>query len=356
MFKILNLSSSHDQEEYSTLLSFNNLHDPYFLLDYINYFGGGLVNLICFVQIEEQSAIFMPGYKRKITIGENSTPFYDFTTPYGYSGPLFTKSTNEKQLIKFWDNIDNWYRNNNVISEFIRFNLHNNHQLYSGKIHPTMLNVKGIIVTDDIQWSLFDRKVRKNVNKAIRENLEFCLYFNEILDKNIEEFYDIYIQTMLRTKARESFMYSIRNFKNFILNNNGSCAIGTIYFQDTPISSELVLVTQKEIFSFLGGTNDTYFDKRPNDFLKFHLINWARKNEKSFFILGGGFGYEDGIFNYKKSFFPNDVVTYYTGRKIINYNLYKHLFELNNKHRIKNGIESLSIDDSSFFPIYNKRD
>lgn len=355
MFEILKLNDSHNKQEYIASLSLLKIENPYNLLDYIDVFGGGLDNLICFKYKTNNSIIIMSGFIRNVVIGEKSTPYFDFISPYGYSGPFYTDSSNEYDLKEFWKNVDNWYKENNVVSEFVRFSLHNNHLNYSGNLFPTMLNVKGEIIDADIQWKAFDRKVRKNVNKAIREDLKYSIYYKEIEDKYIEEFHEIYIQTMIRTSASESFMYSINNFKQFIKNNVDSSAICTVYDHDIPISSELVLISEDSIFSFLGGTNDFYFDKRPNDFLKFHLINWAREINKQYYVLGGGYGYEDGIFKYKKAFFPNDIVTYYTGRKIINEEIYRNLIKLASDYRVSNGKEPLLLSDNTFFPLYNKK-
>lgn len=355
MFETLQLNEPHDKQEYISLLSSLQNKNPYYLIDFIDVFGGGLNNLFCFKYSTNNSIIIMPGFLRNVVIGEVITPYFDFISPYGYSGPYYTSSSNEEDLNKFWINVDKWYKKNNVVSEFIRFSLHNNYLNYSGDLFPTMLNVKGEIIEADNQWKSFDRKVRKNVNKASRENLTYTIYYKEIDDKYIEEFHEIYIDTMIRTNASESFMYSIYNFKKFIKNNVDTCAICTVYDQGISISSELVLISEDSIFSFLGGTNESYFDKRPNNFLKFQLINWAREINKKYFVLGGGYGFEDGIFKYKKAFFPNDIVTYYTGRKIINEEIYRNLIKLASDYRVSNGKEPLLLSDNTFFPLYNKK-
>lgn len=355
MFDILKLSDPHGKMDYEVSLSLLEKKNPYYLLDFFDVFGGGLDNLICFKYKTHNSLIIMPGFLRNVAIGENDTPYFDFITPYGYSGPFYSETSKEDDLIVFWKYVDNWYKNNNVITEFVRFSLNNNYLNYTSDLFPTMLNVKGKIIDSESQWKEFDRKVRKNVNRAIRENLNYEIYYKVIDEKHIEEFHEIYIQTMIRTNANESFMYSLDNFKRFIYNNLEYCAICTIYDQEIPISSELVLISDESIFSFLGGTNDYYFEKRPNDFLKFHLINWARENNKKYYVLGGGYGYEDGIFKYKKAFFPNDIVTYYTGRKIINEDIYINLIDLASEYRASQGKEKLVSSNTSFFPLYRAK-
>ena len=43
-----------------------------------------------------------------------------------------------------------------------------------------------------------------------------------------------------------------------------------------------------KIYSFLGGTNESYFNMRPNELLKLKVLEWARENDYTFYVLGGG--------------------------------------------------------------------
>lgn len=357
IFKVLKLNSDNGKREYISLLSSLDRMNPYFQLDYVDVFSQGLENLICFYYSNEESSslIIMLVHLNPIQIEKNKTQFFDVITPYGYTGPISSANTSEFDIIEFWKNVDQWYVVNNVVSEFVRFNLSNNHLNYSGEVVQTMLNVKGEILDEDIQWKSFDRKVRKNVNKAKRENLESNVYFMSNIDEDkILEFYTIYIETMIRTNALTKFHYSLENFKRFIRFNNGYCAICTVYFENIPIASELVLKSKDSIYSFLGGTDERFFDKRPNDFLKVKLIDWGRNQNLKYYVLGGGYGFEDGIFKYKKAFFPNDIVKYYTGRKVINKVAYDSLIEKANRCRVLRGLSELDLKDEPFFPLYKK--
>lgn len=356
MLHIIKLDTKEGIENYDSILSALNVSEPYFLKDYIDIFSNGLENVICFSYISSKSnaIIIMPGYLKPIIIGGKKTNCHDFTTPYGYTGPIYSKTVTDTDIKEFWSLVDEWYNDNNVVTEFIRFNLFGNQEHYPGKIYISLLNVKGNIIKEEDQWDNFNRKVRKNVNKAIRENLYSKVYYLDITDERISEFHEIYIQTMNRTNAKETFLYSFNELKRFLGNNKKQTAICTIYFEDTPISSELLLISNDSIYSFLGGTNDDYFDKRPNDFLKVEVLNWARNKGKKHYVLGGGYNLEDGIFNYKKAFFPNDIVNYYTGRKILNKKIYDQLVTEASNFRLLIGLDKLDINDNSFFPLYNK--
>ena len=207
MLEIIKLHNIEGLENYKRILSSFSFIEPYFLVDYIDIFSDGLENMICFSFISDNnnSHIIMPGYLKPIVIDGEITDYYDFITPYGYSGPLLSENTNEMDVFEFWKNVDNWYLKNNVVSEFIRFNLFGNHFNYSGKIFPTMLNVKGLIIDEELQWIAFDHKVRKNVNKAKRENLSSKIFYIDIPENNITEFYNITgIPILINTSFNEN--------------------------------------------------------------------------------------------------------------------------------------------------------
>lgn len=351
MLKILNLNNEDDINLYQTIIDTSYFYSAYNRIEYFDVFCGGRENLICFLYQVDDEIVLLPGYLNQIKIYDTLKENFDFVTPYGYTGPFFSNNIDKDILLTFWNEVQKWQLNNNVVSEFIRFNLFNNSFGYDGIIHDTMLNIKGCIIGEDEQWKAFDAKVRKNVKRAQRENLISKIHYKHILQNNIDEFYNIYIDTMKRTNAKNFFFYTLESFNYFVLNNLDLCAICTIYDCDKPISTELLLISNNSVFSFLGGTLGDSFEKRPNDFLKFEVINWARSQGFENYVLGGGYGFEDGIFKYKKAFFPKDVVKYVTGRKIVDQE--KYLYFVDEVNAKKSEEEYLDISDNSFFPLYN---
>ena len=92
---------------------------------------------------------------------------------------------------------------------------------------------------------------------------------------------------------------------------------------------------------------------RPNDFLKIEVMKWAITNGKKYYVLGGGRGNNDSLYQYKKTFFPKDEdAMFYTGRKIINHDIYNSLVR---KIEVDYDDVLSSVKDSStYFPIYNQ--
>lgn len=292
--------------------------------------------------------LIMPFYKRLIPDSITKGPiFYDVISPYGYCGPLKTNETSPEIFQEFWKRVDVWYSENNIVSEFIRFNLDGNHENYSGTLVPSLKNVGGEIYDEETQWNNFRPKVRNNYRKAVQSGLTSRIYHTNFDDKVISLFYEVYIETMIRNKADNSYFYSKEYFENFVFNNRESCCIAIIYKDDVNISSELVLLGEKNVYSFLGGTRSDYFAYRPNDFLKIEVMNWARKNDYKYYLLGGGRKDNDSLYKYKKEFFKKELdKIYYTGRKIINKEIYNQL------------VDNVALEkeeffnDINFFPLY----
>jgi hypothetical protein len=56
---------------------------------------------------------------------------------------------------------------------------------------------------------------------------------------------------------------------------------------------------------------------RPNDFLKWEIMCWAKNAGKRRFVLGGGASPNDGVFQYKLSFAPGGAVDFYLRKRIV---------------------------------------
>ena len=349
--EILHLDDKSESKLYKMALKKFEAHCPFYKIEFIKTFSPtGIKDACAFLLYSGFNEVIamMPFYLRKIN-DTGDTTYFDVISTYGYGGPLFHRNTDNNIRKQFWDTVDVWYKQHNVVSEFIRFNLINNILEYTGRLIPTMNNVMGKLINTEQQWSAYDRKVRKNVKKAKRENLYVEITHQDFSKKIIDIFYDIYIETMIRTKASKEFLYPKQDLENFIEECKEICVIAITYKADVPLSAELLLLSKYYVFSFLGGTISDYFIFRPNDFLKHEVINWAYNKEYKYFVLGGGFGKNDGIFNYKKSFFPNDVSTFYTGRKIIDSQVYTTLSE----EKLKNDDAGYNIE-KDFFPLYRK--
>ena len=116
------------------------------------------------------------------------------------------------------------------------------------------------------------------------------------------------------------------------------------------VSSELVLVSEERVYSFLGGTLPEAFASRPNDLLKHEVALWARSRGKRQFVLGGGYQPDDGIYRYKLAFAPGGEADFCTYRHVCLPETYDALVQARAAKAEAEG-ESWAPPES-FFPAY----
>lgn len=265
--------------------------------------------------------------------------YYDLITPYGYGG-FWGDITDYEMLNRTYNE---YCQKKQYICEFVRFELFGNYyKYYDGEVEYRMHNViRNLNLSMDDIWMDFKQKVRKNVKRANKNNLNIII---ENTNEHLSDFLDIYYNTMDRSEAKEEYYFS-KDFYEIInrMKNN------IMYFYATSngkiISAELVLYGSENCYSFLGGTNKEYFELRANDFLKYEIIKWAKKKGLKNYVLGGGYGSDDGIFKYKTCLAPDGIVDFYIGKKIFNQEKYKKLVEIRKQ-------ENPDCMESDFFPQY----
>lgn len=267
--------------------------------------------------------------------------YYDLSSPYGYGGWIGNISDYTK-LLKEWEE---YCLQKNFVCEFVRFELFSDYYKYfEGDVESRTHNVvRNLEMPLEQMWMDFKQKVRKNVKKAVKSGLEI------IIDEQgnyLNDFLSIYYGTMKRTHAKNEFFFSEKFFETL-----NTMRENYVYFHvkygDKIISTELVLYGAENCYSYLGGTDSQYFDLRPNDFLKYEIIKWAKEKGLKNFVLGGGYGSDDGIFQYKTCLAPNGVVDFYIGKKIFDKEKYYEIVELR-------AVENPICRNSNYFPQYRE--
>lgn len=345
---ILTEYNYQDREEWNGIVrSFKN-YDVFYLNEYATAFmkeepENGIPLLLLYEKGTDRAINVI--FKRDVAkdkkihgkIEENI--YFDLITPYGYGG--------------FWGDVENWSDLNKAyqkycqekgyICEFVRFELFSAYRNYyvgdvETRTHNVVRNLE--IPLDDI-WMDFKQKVRKNVKRAAKNGLQIII---ENTGEHLKDFLDIYYSTMDRCDAQNSFFFSKEFFEEINLMKENIMYFYAAY-GDKIVSAELVIYGSENCYSYLGGTNSEYFYVRPNDFLKYEIIKWAKERGLKNFVLGGGYGSDDGIFHYKTCLAPKGIVDFYIGKKVFAPEIYQQLVNLRNA-------ECLSCITSDFFPQY----
>lgn len=263
--------------------------------------------------------------------------YFDFSSPYGYGGWIFDGGEHHDEAYNLYLN---WCEENNILAEFVRFTLFDRPKDFYGLTIPRVLNV-----VRNLEDSFVN--IEKNFERRVRKDLKKTGDLKIVVDEEgayLKEFLDIYYSTMDRRNAEDDYYFSEEFFKK-INSMKGNYVYFHVLLNDKIISTELVIMDKNNMYSYLGGTNSEYFAYHPNHFIKYHIIKWGVEHGYKNFVLGGGYGTNDGIFNFKKGFAPEGIVQFYTGQKVLNQSLYDELV----KKRIEEG---LNTEGNSYFPLY----
>ncbi|MFT5737772.1 MAG: hypothetical protein ACI9SG_002122 [Maribacter sp.] len=340
---------------YKKALSDIGCDSPYYAYELLNRVGdiNEELQFFLFHNASNDLIAIMPYLYRKILLNGENTGYFDVISPWGYNGPFFKPTVSEKEIVCFWEVVDAWYKENKVVSEFLRFNLQKDYRYYSGTELHTLYNVQGDITDWERFWSNLKPNTRNQFRKAEKLGLIFELHFENIEEKHIVAFHALYISTMDRREAKDSFYLSLDYFLELWKNNPKQCAIGLVKQNGIAISTELFLMSSNTMYSFLGGTDANHFKLRPNEYLKINAIKWANEIGLTYYLIGGGLSnsIEDNLYLYKKKYFPLDEdVDFYTGRKIVMPNAYLELLKkAGYEHTDNTALENIW---EGYFPKY----
>ncbi len=300
----------------------------------------------------DRATILYPFLKRSFNslswISDGFRECFDIASPYGYGGAYYWGDPALKTAVSgfFWTAYNEWLRINQCISEFTRFHLFEQDlAVYPGeKVLRGKNVVRSLYLSKDEIWMDFEHKVRKNIKKSERSGLK-CLLDEH--GKYLEEFIKIYESTMHRRKARGFYFFD----RSFFESISRRLPRNSIFFHvldgNKIVSTELVLFSKNTAYSFLGGTLEDAFDKRPNELLKYTVISWAKDQGISNYVLGGGYNPEDGVYRYKLSFAPGGEYPFYTGQRIIDEDKFNDVISIR-RHSSKKKWEP----EKGYFPPY----
>ena len=276
--------------------------------------------------------------------------YCDLVTPYGYGGPYQYGELSENDICEFWFELDDWLKGRRAVSEFIRFSLELTQPkiAYPGAVVFKQNNIaKDLGRSDADIWMGYHHKVRKNVKRAEHSGLQIEIDRN---GARIHEFLETYYSTMARREADNFYFFSPDLFDCL----NRSLLGNYIYFyvlnNSKIISSELVLYSNVAAYSFLGGTDESAYELRPNDLLKHEIIKWGVGSGLRWFIIGGGYHEDDGIYRYKKSFAPEGEFPFFVGQRVLDSGVFGDLIISRRNYENANGRDWHPSEN--FFPPY----
>jgi hypothetical protein len=281
-------------------------------------YGYGSAN--CFVMHDQRGVAMYPFLMNPVpkNLTAGTEEYRDIQGAPGYNG-IATDCADPLFLSDFHSQFEMWCKTNLVVAEFSRCNpVNQNHQLFPAQ--STVEVNRNIIVDIELfaeTEKYFDRSAIKNIKKAQREGLTTAVIpGNHVNIQELEQFTDIYTDTLYRNHANNEWYYTLQFFSDTAKLMGEMALFCFTRKQNTPIAAEIVITGKDAAYSWLGGTLSDHFPERPNDMLKYGIILYLREQGVKSFCLGGGMQPGDGIFRYKKTFAPSGEVPFYIVKRI----------------------------------------
>ena len=335
-------------------------HDIYHLPKYVYLESIRTETVPEAILIEEADKIFfIPYLLRNIDNSSekdsHSTKLFDAVSPYGYPGLLLSDSARKSP--RFMKSAMNKFisvlRSKNICSAFLRLHPILNDGLE--EIFPAAFcQITGETVSVDLRlsleqiWQKTKPGHRNKINRCKRRDFKARVVdFKEYLD----EFRDIYRETMDRVGASESYYFNKFYFSYFATELADSIHLAIVESNDGEVCCAGLFTECNGIVQYhLGGTKNKYLKEAPSKLMFDHVRYWAKERGNSFLHLGGGLGgsKDDSLYRFKAGF-SKQRHTFLTLRLVTEEKKYIALTDLQAK------LLSVSPDKlikSGFFPAY----
>lgn len=349
-FEILNYENQDHRLKWKNISHIFPEFDIYFLPEYSYLFelnGDGKAHCFVYYQSEKEVVIY-PFLKRQINkmkdFSDISEDLFDITSPYGYGGYL--RNNENIDIEKFYAVFSDYCRQNNIISEFVRFHpLLKNHAYCPKQVNLVNWNETVFIdltVDGEELFYNFNQKRRNRIRKAQKMGIKII----EDIDMNhLQTFYDIYTQTMQYVAAKEYFTFSKEWFEKMIDLFKPKIALFHAILESKVIASGIFIWHENIIQYKFSGISVETRHLPANCLLIYEVALWAKERGIKYFHLGGGLTQNDDLFKFK-SHFSHDRGQYFLGTVIHNPEIYRYL-EMQITE--KKPVQSLN---TNFFPAY----
>ncbi len=282
-------------------------------------------------------------FKNKIEANKH----FDLITPYGYGGIDIIGNENQELLEFYFKEFENYCIENNIVSEFVRLNpLSDNYRFYSNTDYELIQFSKTIYMRLDNEeqiWNDMESSCRNKIRKAQKNGLTIKTGFDKEM---FEEFIKIYKETMRRDNAIDYYYFGNNFFDSIFENMKDYSTIYTVYFENQPINSVMVIYNNENCHYHLSGTLSEYMKLGSNNLSLYEIAKDCCKKGYKRFHLGGGYGGDESpLLNFKKSFNKNGELDFYLAKKIFNKEIYDKLVLIREK-------EENFDKNSNYFPLY----
>ncbi|MGF1938670.1 MAG: GNAT family N-acetyltransferase [Nostoc sp. ChiQUE02] len=308
------------------------------------------------LMVDGEKIFFLPYLLRRcddLFDGEFAIPeVFDVVSPNGYAGFLLSEAAaNTPDFLNLaLEKLKSVFFSKSVCSAFLRLHPILN-QNFNEVLASKFCQVSGETISIDLSlstmeiWQQTRPEHRTYINRCKRDGFTAKMVkFEDYID----QFIDIYTETMERVEAKKYFHFDYKYFASLAnLNENIHLCILELNNQ---VACAGIFTECCEIVQYhLGGTKNEFLKQAPSKLMFDYVRFWAKERGNKFLHLGGGVGAaKDSLYNFKAGF-SKQRHPLLTLRLITDEAKYIHLVELQAKS-LKT--EPQTLLKSHFFPAY----
>lgn len=272
---------------------------------------------------------------------------FDAVTPYGYGGFVFNDSISTEEQIVIQQELINKFKEENIISLFIRFSpLINNVEQSRNILNVIdMGHTIGIdLSSPELIWSNIASKNRNVIRKAEKSGV--VIHHGRGAEL-INEFIPIYESTMRNDNANQYYYFNKSFYDSIVEDLEGKYEIFYAIYDSKIISIAIILYKGDQMEYHLSGSLREFRHLAAGNLLLYKAALWGCKNGFKTFHLGGGLGSgEDSLYKFKAAFNRNSDYRFSIGKLIVDEVNYDKLVNMRRE-------EDPNFDQNSpYFPLY----
>jgi len=342
--------------EWMEVLKNTTRHDFYHLPEYhalAQDCGEGRPYL--FVYTQENYTIALPLLLRPLndvaSLEQIGNGWKDASSVYGYAGPVVSHAAMPQSLLlDFGLALRTTLQELQVLTVFSRLHpLIAQSEILSGlgEFRSTGQTVSiDLTIPADVQRAKYRKAHKEGINRLKRWGAVCSPDYDK---HHLNEFIDIYYETMCRVNASKSYFFSHDYFEHLIHDFTSNIHLFLITMNERFVCGGLFMVYNGVIQYHLGGTLNEFVRFAPMKLLIDTVRLWGIEQNLHMFHLGGGLGgQEDSLFHFKSGFSDrrHDFVTW---RWVLFPDVYDEVSATKQAWNQRHGLETEFLD---YFPAY----
>lgn len=234
-----------------------------------------------------------------------SLEVFDVISPYGYPGILLNKAAKTPQFINTAiQELTNILRERRICSAFFRLHPILNDDLTD--ISPEQFTTVGetvsvnLILSEAEIWSETRPEHRTKINKVKRAGFTAKMV---PLEDSIDDFIEVYEETMDRVNASESYYFHRDYFLDLMNGLREKLHLCIVELNAQIACAGLFTECCGIVQYHLGGTKTEFLRQAPSKLMFDYVRYWAKERGNRVLHLGGGVGgSNDSLFHFKAGF------------------------------------------------------